>query len=88
MGNYEWKVGEREGISSRKPNYSVKWEWKEPDIKGSYKQHTDLVYATNAERAINKLYKQLAEDDKMGRPSRGEIIIIHAVPIDGVYYDG
>lgn len=89
MGNYAWKAGEREGRSSRKPNYSVKWEFKEPDQWGdNYRQFTDLVYATNAERAISKVYKQLAEDDALGNPGRRDIIIIHVVPIDGIYYSG
>ena len=87
MGRYAWKSGEREGSSSRKPNYSVKWEWRDPDLHGSYRQYTDLVYATNAERAINKVRKQLQESDDLGRPNRRDIIIIHVVPIEGIYYD-
>jgi hypothetical protein len=63
----------------------VKWEWKDPDLAGSYRQYTDLVHATNAERAINKVRKQIQEDDNLGRPNRRDIIIIHAVPIEGIY---
>jgi hypothetical protein len=87
MGNYAWKTGEREGFSSRKPNYSVKWEWKDPELHGSYRQYTELVHATNAERAINKVYKLLSEDVNMGKPGRRDIIIIHVVPIEGMYND-
>ena len=87
MGKYAWKTENREGSASRRPNYSVKWEWKDPEISGSYRSYTDLVYATNAERAINKVRAQLQSDDNLGRPSRRDIVIIHAVPIDGIYHD-
>ena len=85
MGNYAWSTENRQGSASRKPNYSVKWEWKDPDLAGSYRQYTDLVHATNAERAINKVRKQIQEDENLGKPSRRDIIIIHAVPIEGIY---
>ena len=88
MGRYAWRSGARSGTSSRKPNYAVKWEWKDPDLHGSYGQFTDIVHATNAERAINKVRKQLEESDDLGRPNRRDVVIISVVPIEGMYYDG
>ena len=85
MGNYAWEIGDRKGSGSRKPNYAVKWEWRDPDLHGSYRQYTDLVHATNAERAISKVRKMLQESDDLGRPSRRDIIIIQVVPIEGIY---
>jgi hypothetical protein len=87
MGKYAWKTENRSGTAVKKPNYSVKWEWRDPDLAGSYRQMTDLVYATNAERAINKVRKSIQEDDNFGRPARRDIVIIHVVPIDGSHYE-
>ena len=84
MGNYAWKTEHREGSASRKPNYSVKWEWKNPDLVGNYRQMTDLVFATNAERAINKVRRDVEAEYKV---TRKYIIIVHAIPIDSIYRD-
>lgn len=83
MGKYTWKTENREGTASKKPNYSVKWEWRDPDLAGSYRQMTDLVYATNAERAINKVRKAIT--DEYSDVGRSAVVIIHVVPIDGPY---
>lgn len=85
MGRYNWKTENREGTATKKPNYSVKWEWRDPDLAGSYRQMTDLVYATNAERAINKVRKAITEE--YSDVNRSMIVIIHVVPIDGQYYN-
>ena len=84
MGNYALKTEHREGSASRKPNYSVKLEWKNPDLVGNYRQMTDLVFATNAERAINKVRRDVEAEYKV---TRKDIIIVHAIPIYSIYRD-
>lgn len=83
MTKYAWKTENREGMSTKKPNYSVKWEWRDPEISGNYRAMIDLVNATNAERAINKVRKLISDEYSI---TKNDVVIIHVVPIDGPYY--
>lgn len=80
MGTYAWKTKNREGTLNRRPNYSVKWEWTDPDAFGTYIQFTDLTYATNAERAISKIRRNVMSDFDV---VRRDITIVHAMPYNG-----
>jgi len=84
VGKYQWRTQHREGTSEKKPNYSVKWEWRDPELSGNYRRMVDLVNATNAERAINKVRKAIQDTYGGGR---SDVVIIHVVPIDGPYYE-
>lgn len=62
-------------VVSKKPNYQVLWEWRDPEMFGaSYQTFAEVVDATNAERAIAKARKIIHEENEVDRKS--EVIIL------------
>ena len=59
---YKWKSENREGISVKKPNYAVVFEWRYPEIHLDYTRYIEMVYATDAERAINKTRRKVQKE--------------------------
>lgn len=77
---YAWKSRNREGVSASKPNYAITWEWRYPEFHGNYDKFIDMVFATDAERAINKVRKSLEKEFKS---KRRDVIVLECRMLNG-----